>query len=235
MFQKIDKGISSIIILITIFILIVVIGGLIYWRYGQFPDKEEVSNEEIQEEGPADWQIFKNESYGISFRYPSTYAIEELGRKVFDPGKGLVTIHDETIEANKIDQFLILSDKSRVGEPRLFLQFDPDGVGDVCMFDRWYESVIKDGRIEILFKEDDDRMEGSCKELGPFDRRTAWLSIGHSPRWGWVKENKNENFIIFIFSFDRDGPNYEEEFEQIIKTIRITKQDIYEKPPVDSN
>jgi len=167
----------------------------------------------------ADWKIYENESFGLSFKYPSSYQI--------------IKGNNESIQINKINQGLVLSDTLRSGHPQLTLGFNPDGVGGICLCDIRYFTVIKQGKIEIVSRLGGDRIEEEiCRENFDITKKIIWVDIG---QYSWGEEGF-KNGIIMVFEFERSGPDYKQELEQIIETIKIAKEDIYgpsQEPPYE--
>jgi hypothetical protein len=199
-------------------------GGVWYYMNQQSLKAEDAKNKEVEQlqkqidelkkpaasttattaaaDPTASWKTYTNDSFGLSFKYPASYSLRTEG----------------TIEAGKpLGGSVILEDTTRQGNPKLSLTFNPDGLGG-CMLDRNdydYDTSIQNGKLTITSKKLQTTSE--C----PYQASVVTLfDIGRGHYLGTFKNG------IFV-SFSYDLGNYQAELDQIIGTVRITKESIY--------
>lgn len=141
------------------------------------------------------WKTFENSAYGISFKYPETYEIVESEN--LGSANGLFRIED----------------KQRAGAPTLVLFFNSNGSGQACIHDFYYDLSTEGEKIVI-----DNVGDSSGMNPEDCDQETNnVLAINFSVTGDYG------NTIEGSFWFDRSGPSYKPEFEEIIGTFKVDR------------
>jgi hypothetical protein len=169
----------------------------------------------IETDETSSWETYKNEDWGLSFKYPPTYTITK--NTVFEPSH---LVHGEEGKGD-----LILEDKTREGTPVLKLMFNPDGMGGACGVgsnDYFYKTEITNNNLVIFEKNQNTNppVDGCPDNLTP----DILFNIGSYSNIGLDYSNfKNGIHTRFFYS----KGDYQPELDKIIETIEITKPKIY--------
>ncbi len=236
-----QKGISSLSWIVIVLSVVIVAGGITTWQ--MWPKQEAPTPSSSPASTPtsalstsdtttidetADWKTYNNPPYGIQFKYPPTYEIDEQDE--IAPGKG--------------EQMLILEDKSREGNPTIRIIFNIDGVGGLCMNDVQYETDLKNGKVGIVSRDAYDildcmgQLSITESELNnwieeEYKNKIIWVSIGKYPTWSYDEENQSKNSILITLTFEREILDYEDELLKIIETMNFEKEELFGHKPVD--
>jgi len=218
-----NKAKTSWPVLIAIFVIVLAVGGSIYyWQSQQNMERSaEITPTSIvtpattitpkstpatteTENQTADWKTYTNESFGLSFKYPATYSIKET----------------EEIKAGKIGGTLVLKDSSREGSPEMTMLFNPDGFGP-AISDIYYCTKIQNGKLKIVSTK---KANPEMKEGPDINKKIIMFEVGY---FHYRSINEFDNGVIAFFSYEKNGPDYSTELKKIIDTIEITKENIY--------
>jgi len=200
-----ESGKSNIgIIVITIIITTIIVGGGIYlWQESNLRSVERSLQQQLSDNRgliqsaenssgvekieTANWKIYKSDKYGFSFSYPKSFQIVE-----------------EDFWWYKIK----LVDSSAVEQPMMLLGIDPEGAGPFFP-DKGYElSENPAGKIVVnsvdYFDVDEYTLDGQL-----FVSASLEASNGHIYHWQ--------------FYFNEGGKDYEPVFKQILSTFKFEK------------
>jgi len=155
------------------------------------------NNNENVKDKMADWSVYKNEEYGVSFKYPSDFKIKtDKIEHEFSSGKNWYRIELENLDI--------------LEKPHFILEINPDGYGPFWPNKRYEISENTDGTINILSEKE---------EKSEYSDNGRFLIIP-----SYIK-SQNGNSYSSRFSFVEGGENYENVYKNILKSIRIIIKD----------
>ena len=193
--------------LIIIILLALTSGAVLAWKTPYLDNylpstvkdllgKENAGEKDAESSEIDSWEIYRNDYYGVSFRYLGTYTLEESVGEVSN------------------SRNITLSDQVRRGKPIFVLNlYDnyPITAGFGCDRDLFYSLELDLDKLKISSVEAGDE----CFD-GPDPLRFQIQSYLFTHE-DLVKSLGTE------FSYDRSGPDYEQEFLDILKTFKFDR------------
>lgn len=150
---NLNKGISTLLAITIIIVLVVLVGGgILTYQYWRMP-KEEVKDE------TADWQTYRNEEYGFSFKYP-----QEWGDVIIEQGKNIADLKGEYFEIVFTNQTQI--DPNRYDNIPRIISFSPDWQvyeAPAPFYSRWEENQSTEDFCKEFIKP--TLVNDGCKNL----------------------------------------------------------------------
>lgn len=181
--------------------------------------KKNITQTSVLSGETTNWKTYNNESIGFSFKYPPGYNIEEggtgeLSGNSSDPSHG--------VALGKIEGYLSLTNKTAKGSPKIRFLYNSDGQPGYHI-EVYYCTKIEDGGLKITKRKVysgkdiiEDFKESFLKE------KLIAFHIGSN---GMI--NADKALMKVSLSFERNGPDYEKEFQQIVNTMRFTKENLF--------
>jgi len=155
----------------------------------------------------ANWKTYTNDSYGLSFKYLQKYSIDT----------------EKNFKAGLVGNMTLI-DKTRTGTPTIQFQV-PDGRGGPQPTDILYDTIIENGKITINNRTVVAKNKGNddSKTYIEFEIGKLYNDANGKPYANLTTTSANGILVWMIYT----SGDYEQEFKDIISTIKITKPEIY--------